>query len=168
MQENYNQRIQSGVLQPDNYQLKAVKALQQRLDSLAQGNKPKSLYLFGPVGRGKTLLMDMFYQCLFQSQAVRLHFHHFMAKIHEELNHLQGEANPMEIIAKRWSQHYSVICLDEFFVEDIGDAMILAGLWHALFNEGVSLITTSNAPPNELYRDGLARHRFEPTIDFIE
>ncbi|WP_417438515.1 cell division protein ZapE [Idiomarina sp.] len=167
MQENYNQRIQSGVLQPDKYQLKAVKALQQRLDSLARGHKPKSLYLFGPVGRGKTLLMDMFYQHLTQSQAIRLHFHHFMAKIHEELNHLQGEANPMQIIAKRWSQHYSIICLDEFFVEDIGDAMILAGLWHALFNEQVSLITTSNAPPNELYRDGLARHRFEPTIELL-
>jgi len=167
MQKNYNQLIQSGALQPDSYQLKAVKALQQRLNSLAQGHKPKSLYFFGPVGRGKTLLMDMFYQQLPKNQAIRLHFHHFMAKIHDELNKLQGTANPMQVIAKEWSQHSSIICLDEFFVEDIGDAMILAGLWQALFNEEVSLITTSNAPPSELYKNGLARHRFEPTINLL-
>lgn len=167
MQETYNQRIRSSALQPDQYQLQAVEALQQRLDSIALGHKPKSLYLFGPVGRGKTLLMDMLYQHLSESQAIRLHFHHFIAKIHAELNELQGETDPMQTIAKRWSQHYSIICLDEFFVEDIGDAMILAGLWHALFNLGISLITTSNAPPDELYKDGLARHRFEPTIELL-
>lgn len=167
MQESYNQRLQSGQLQADAHQLRAVEALQQRLDSLASGSQPDSLYLFGPVGRGKTLLMDMFYQQLPKNRAIRLHYHHFMAKIHQELNQHQGEANPMQVIAKSWAQRYSVICLDEFFVEDIGDAMILARLWEGLFRNGVSLVTTSNAPPDELYKGGLARHRFEPTIDLL-
>ncbi|RUO64878.1 cell division protein ZapE [Idiomarina ramblicola] len=167
MQESYNQRLQSGQLQPDAHQLRAVKALQQRLDSLASGNRPDSLYLFGPVGRGKTLLMDIFYQHLPKTGAIRLHYHHFMARIHQELNEHQGATDPMQAIANSWAQLYSVICLDEFFVEDIGDAMILARLWEGLFQRGVSLVTTSNAPPSELYKGGLARHRFEPTIDLL-
>ncbi len=167
MQKIYHQRIQSGSLQSDKHQHSAVNALQQRLDSLARGNQPQSLYLFGPVGRGKTLLMDLFYQYLPKDKAIRLHYHHFMAKIHTALNQRQGEADPMEAIASSWAQQYSVICLDEFFVEDIGDAMILARLWEALFNNGVTLVTTSNAPPKELYKGGLARHRFEPTIDLL-
>ncbi|MCK7459363.1 cell division protein ZapE [Idiomarina aminovorans] len=167
MQETYNQQLRSGVLQADDYQHLAVQALQQRLNELARGNKVESLYLFGPVGRGKTLLMDMFYQRLPKSQAIRLHYHHFMARIHQELNQYQGETDPMQVIAEFWARRYSIICLDEFFVEDIGDAMILARLWEQLFHQGVSLVTTSNAPPDELYKGGLARHRFEPTIDLL-
>ncbi|MDV6315797.1 cell division protein ZapE [Idiomarina sp. HP20-50] len=167
MQQSYHHRLQSGSLKSDEHQLRAVRALQQRLDAIESGYKPRSLYLFGPVGRGKSLLMDLFYQHLPANKAVRLHYHHFMARIHRELNQCQGETNPMLTIAKAWAQQVSVICLDEFFVEDIGDAMILARLWEALFDQGVSLITTSNAPPSELYKGGLARHRFEPTIELL-
>jgi cell division protein ZapE len=93
MKKIYHQRIQSGSLQSDKHQHSAVNALQQRLDSLAGGSQPQNLYLFGPVGRGKTLLMDLFYQCLPKDKAIRLHYHHFMAKIHTALNQQQGEAD---------------------------------------------------------------------------
>lgn len=167
MKKSYDKRIQSGSLQPDEHQLNAVIALQKRLDAIAEGRSPDSLYMFGPVGRGKTLLMDLFFQHLPKHTAIRLHYHHFMARIHAALNKAQGQENPMQGIAEHWANEFSILCLDEFFVEDIGDAMILARLWEALFQLGITLITTSNAPPSELYKGGLARHRFEPTIDLL-
>ncbi|MTJ02549.1 cell division protein ZapE [Idiomarina piscisalsi] len=174
MQKIYQHWIDSGKLNDDSFQRNAVAALQQRLDAISNKDSTsiKSLYLYGPVGRGKTMLMDMFSEQLrslstANSSFIRLHYHHFMARVHDALNGLQGEENPMQQIAKEWASKYSIICLDEFFVEDIGDAMILARLWESLFDAGVTLITTSNAPPGELYKDGLARHRFEPTIELL-
>ena len=174
MQQIYQSQVNSGKLNEDSFQRKAVTALQQRLDAIRNNSQApiKSLYFYGPVGRGKTMLMDMFSEQLrslstANSSFIRLHYHHFMARVHDALNGLQGEENPVQQIAKEWASEYSIICLDEFFVEDIGDAMILARLWESLFTAGVTLITTSNAPPGELYKDGLARHRFEPTIELL-
>ncbi|WP_240665281.1 cell division protein ZapE [Idiomarina sp. 29L] len=174
MQQIYQHWIDSGKLNDDGFQRNAVAALQQRLDAISNKDSTsmKSLYLYGPVGRGKTMLMDMFSEQLrslstANSSFIRLHYHHFMSKVHDALNNLQGEENPMQRVASDWAEAHSIICLDEFFVEDIGDAMILARLWESLFAAGVTLITTSNAPPVELYKDGLARHRFEPTIELL-
>lgn len=174
MQNIYQNWIDSGKLSEDRFQREAVTALQTRLDAIRNNSRStvKSLYLYGPVGRGKTMLMDLFSEQLrslktHNASFIRLHYHHFMAKVHDSLNSLQGAENPMLHIANDWSEAYSIICLDEFFVEDIGDAMIMARLWESLFSKGVTLITTSNAPPSELYKDGLARHRFEPTIELL-
>ena len=152
MQQIYQSQVDSGKLNEDSFQREAVAALQQRLDAIRKNSQApiKSLYFYGPVGRGKTMLMDMFSNSCahFQQPIHRLlgcTIHHFMARVHDALNGLQGEENPMQQVAKEWANKYSIICLDEFFVEDIGDAMILARLWESLFDAGVTLITTSNA-----------------------
>lgn len=152
----------------DDNQLTAIAALEQRRRQLAQNQPTTSLYLFGPVGRGKSMLMDLFYQNLPETAKVRMHYHHFMRQVHEQLKQYQGQSDPLVQVADAWSQQYRVICLDEFIVEDIGDAMLLATLWTALFGNGTLLVTTSNTPPGELYRGGLARHRFEPFIALLE
>jgi cell division protein ZapE len=129
---------------------------------------PAGLYFWGGVGRGKTYLMDLFFECLPVERKLRLHFHRFMQRIHNELTRLQGEQNPLVKIADDLSKSCSVICLDEFFVKDITDAMILAGLLEALFERGVVLVTTSNIEPSGLYKDGLQRARFLPAIALLE
>lgn len=128
---------------------------------------PKGLYIYGPVGRGKTYLMDLFYSTLTVPK-LRQHFYEFMASIHAELRVLQGQANPLEQVVKELAQKVAVICLDEFFVEDIADAMILSALLHGLFKAGVVLVTTSNVIPENLYRNGLQRDRFLPAIKLIQ
>lgn len=128
----------------------------------------RGLYIQGPVGRGKTLLMDLFYQQLQTPQKIRLHFHHFMARIHQELHQLSGQPDPLQHIAAQWAARYRVLCFDEFFVNDIGDAMLLGTLWRHLFNAGVVLVTTSNALPEQLYANGLQRQRFLPTIALLQ
>ena len=128
----------------------------------------RGLYMWGGVGRGKTWLMDMFYQSLPGERKQRLHFHRFMLRVHEELTELQGHSDPLEIVADRFKAQADVLCFDEFFVSDITDAMLLGGLMKALFSRGITLVATSNIPPDELYRNGLQRARFLPAIDAIK
>ena len=127
----------------------------------------QGLYMWGGVGRGKTWLMDMFFHSLPGDRKLRLHFHRFMLRVHEELTELQGQENPLEIIADGFKAQTDVLCFDEFFVSDITDAMLLATLMKALFARGITLVATSNIPPDDLYRNGLQRARFLPAIDLI-
>jgi cell division protein ZapE len=128
----------------------------------------KGLYLWGDVGRGKTYLMDMFYDCLPDEGKLRLHFHRFMARIHQALNAHSGEQDPLVQIANDLSKTCRVLCFDELFVSDIADAMILAGLFECLFEQGVVLVATSNMPIERLYENGLARHKFLPCIALLQ
>lgn len=129
---------------------------------------PRGLYMYGGVGRGKTFLMDLFDEGLGELPRLRLHFHRFMGRVHAELQRLVDTRDPLEAVAARMAARARVLCLDECFVADIGDAMILANLLDGLFQRGVVLVTTSNVAPRELYRDGLQRAKFLPAIDLIE
>ncbi len=129
---------------------------------------PRGLYIWGGVGRGKTWLMDIFFNSLTIKKKQRLHFHHFMRTIHRELAKLKGQHDPLDIIATNFSQQTQVLCLDELYVSDIGDAMLLGQLLKGLFHHGVTLVTTSNIPPDHLYQDGLQRLAFLPTIALIK
>ncbi len=126
------------------------------------------LYLWGGVGRGKTMLMDLFYECLPPDDRLRMHFHRFMQRTHQELKRLAGTPNPLESVAESFADQTSVICFDEFFVSDIGDAMILAELLEGLFERGVTLVATSNVAPDQLYENGLQRRRFLPAIELLK
>ncbi len=125
------------------------------------------LYLWGGVGRGKTWLMDTFYESLPLEQKLRMHFHRFMRHLHQELAELKDKQDPLQIVADGFAARTVVICFDEFHVSDITDAMLLGRLLEALFQRGITLVTTSNSHPNELYRDGLQRERFLPAIDLL-
>ena len=142
------------------------------LKSLFFVKKSKSvitgLYLWGGVGRGKTYLMDIFFNALHTKSKLRIHFHRFMREIHNELSLLKSKKNPLKLIAKNISKNIDVICFDEFFVNDIADAMILNGVFEELFNNGVCLVATSNVHPDFLYNDGLQRQKFIPSIDLIK
>jgi cell division protein ZapE len=129
---------------------------------------PRGLYLWGGVGRGKTFLIDLFFDTLPIAGKRRTHFHRFMREVHERLRAHAGERDPLAAIAREWGRLLRVLVLDEFFVSDIGDAMLLARLLERLFAEGVVLVTSSNAAPAELYKDGLQRARFLPAIALIE
>ncbi|CAM3785642.1 cell division protein ZapE [Rheinheimera salexigens] len=169
MLAQYQQQIETTALRYDEAQYQLIQQLQLLAQQLNAGETPRQgIYIYGPVGRGKTMLMDSFYQHLKIKQKIRLHFHHFMARVHKELDRLTGQADPLEQIAKNWAKQYKVLCFDEFFVNDIGDAMLLGTLWQALFSHGVLLVTTSNAPPSQLYVNGLQRQRFLPTISLLE
>ncbi|QOR39388.1 cell division protein ZapE [Billgrantia diversa] len=128
----------------------------------------QGLYFWGGVGRGKTYLVDTFHESLPFPDKMRTHFHRFMQRVHNELEHYKGEKNPLRLIAGKFAAEARVICFDEFFVKDITDAMILATLLEALFERGVVLVATSNIVPDELYKDGLQRARFLPAIDLIK
>jgi cell division protein ZapE len=142
-----------------------------RLKSLLGNEPPASvpgLYLWGSVGRGKTFLMDLFAASLPHGVVLRRHFHRFMGEVHDGLRALGERQSPLVDVAAGIAERCRVLCLDEFLVNDIGDAMILANLLDALFERGVSLVTTSNTAPSKLYRDGLQRARFLPAIALIE
>ena len=131
--------------------------------------KISGLYFWGGVGRGKTLLMDLFYQsAMAQTRCQRIHFHSFMNQVHSALRRKKNLEQPLQAIARDIAATTRVLCLDEFVIIDIGDAMIMAGLLETLFAEGVVLVTTSNAAPADLYRDGLQRARFLPAIDLLQ
>jgi cell division protein ZapE len=128
----------------------------------------RGLYLWGGVGRGKTMLMDAFYESLRLSRRERSHYYRFMRGVHAQLRSIKRRTQPLETVAQHLAQHARVICLDEFFVADIADAMILSGLLTGLFRRGVTLVATSNTPPDDLYRDGLQRERFLPAVELIK
>ncbi|HEX6591610.1 MAG TPA: cell division protein ZapE [Moraxellaceae bacterium] len=126
------------------------------------------LYMWGGVGRGKTYLMDLFFEALPFRRKLRIHFHRFMQRVHKELNALKGTRDPLEIVADRLQEEAVVICFDEFFVTDITDAMLLGGLFEKLFARGVTLVATSNIAPDRLYENGLQRERFLPAIALVK
>jgi cell division protein ZapE len=157
----------------DPFQQAAINALDELFGQITNPvdelrSTIKGLYLWGDVGRGKTYLMGMFYDCLPDEGKLRQHFHRFMAGIHEALNNLSGKEDPLVQIANDLSKTCRVLCFDEFFVSDIADAMILAGLFDCLFKQGVVLVATSNIPIERLYENGLARHKFLPCINLLQ
>lgn len=127
----------------------------------------QGLYVAGPVGRGKSMLVDSFYQNLRIERKSRMHYHHFMKAVHAQLAEHSGKANPLHHVALNWADAYQVLCLDEFMVEDIADAMLLGTLWRHLFELDVVLVTTSNTLPDNLYKNGLQRDRFLPAIELL-
>lgn len=132
------------------------------------GAPPKGVYLWGDVGRGKTFVMDVFFDALPFDDKLRYHFHRLMYRVHNRLKELRGETDPVDIVAEEIANQARVICFDEFFVSEIGDAMILGKLLKGLFQRGVCLVATSNIPPDELYRDGLQRQQFLPAIELLK
>ncbi|MEN7341513.1 MAG: cell division protein ZapE [Pseudomonadota bacterium] len=182
LSELYAARLAEKDWQADDAQWQTIKQLDRLRDALidyensasrrrwwhfdAVDDAPKGLYLWGGVGRGKTFMMDLFVESL-PFDVVRSHFHRFMYDVHASLKKMDGRRDPLPQIAKRLSERTRVLCFDEFFVSDIGDAMILGRLTTALFEYGVVLVATSNIPPDELYKDGLQRARFLPAIEEI-
>lgn len=138
------------------------------LPSSTANTRNKGLYVWGGVGRGKTWIMDLFYNSTPIENKIRLHFHQFMRQIHHDLHRSKGQRDPLKKIAKQWAAQYRLICLDEFHVTDITDAMLLYGLLDALFSNNVIIVTTSNIHPDELYKNGLQRERFIPAIELIK
>ena len=169
-QEDAVKRLQSlydKLVEAESERNKAMAKLRRKLKKGKE--KPvKGLYFWGGVGRGKTYLMDTFYESLPFDRKMRVHFHRFMQRVHNELKALKGEKNPLDIVSRRFADEARVICFDEFFVSDIGDAMILATLMDGLFSRGVTLVCTSNIVPDGLYKDGLQRARFLPAIDLVK
>jgi len=166
--DEYHRASQRKLFEHDAAQVEVIDQLQTLYDQLNNRQEGLGLYLWGDVGRGKTWLMDLFFDNLDFDNKLRLHFRHFMQDIHDELAHLSGRRDPLPIIAKHYSQRTRIICLDEFFVEDISDAMILYRLLEALFAQGITMVFTSNLTPKELYKNGLQRDRFLPAIELIE
>lgn len=163
----YQHALDQGGFQPDPAQHRAVESLQACHEALHQANRVTGVYLWGPVGRGKTWLMDRFHQSL-RVPARRQHFHHFMQWVHQRLFQLTGTADPLQALARELGREVRVLCFDELFVNDIGDAMLLGRLLTAMFEEGVAMVATSNQPPQQLYADGFNRERFLPAIAAIE
>ena len=174
---------------PDARQAAAVEALQSVHDALladtrapstgwlsklrqavAEERRPpvRGLYLWGGVGRGKTMLMNAFHESLPFDDKLREHFHTFMQRIHKELATLKHTVDPLKVVAERLAEQCRVICLDEFHVSDIADAMLLGRLLEALFERRLTVVTTSNMPPDDLYKTGLQRTRFLPAIAAIK
>lgn len=185
MKDDYLKAISAHGYEADEAQLQVVDllgALQKQLESgasiadrfrrLLPGSKeargPRGIYLYGDVGRGKTFLMDLFFAGLDVKRKQRIHFHRMMRDIHTRLKSVAEESDPLEKVAADIARETRVLCFDEFFVSDIGDAMILGRLLDGLFRRGVTLIATSNSRPADLYRDGLQRDRFLPAIELLE
>ncbi len=181
----YQHALQNAHFEPDPAQLTALKyflALSACLQQPVQKSwatrlykkfgeralTQRGLYLWGGIGRGKTWLMDMFFNALPFDQKLRLHFRHFMQEIHDELTQLAGQRDPLLIVARHFAQRTRILCLDEFYVEDITDAMILYRLLDAFSAQGITLVFTSNLAPTELYKNGLQREHFLPAIKLIE
>ncbi len=180
-QQIYQRTITQQGYQADPAQAETVNQLEQLYQHLHRTNgpqmhwrrafwrapSPRGIYIWGPVGRGKTFLMDLFFAHIPNGCGIRLHFHRFMARLHRELTAEQGHREPLERIASRLAKECRVICFDEFYLNDIGDVMLLGRLLEALFNKGVILIATSNRPPAELCRDSLYQDRVQPLIKLL-
>ncbi len=168
--------------QSDPAQRRAIEALQRCADDwsvyksrrssalkklINRPDIPRGVYMYGGVGRGKSFLMDCFFNVVPLKRKVRLHFHEFMREVHRELAGLQGTVNPLDVLGARMAKRYKLICFDEFHVADITDAMILHRLLMALFENGVGFVTTSNFKPDDLYPGGLHRDRILPAIALL-
>src|SRR5690554_1552411 len=165
--EAYKQALKHG-FKEDTAQATAVCYLQESYNALhSQQEQVKGVYLYGPVGRGKTWLMDRFYESL-EVPARRQHFHHFMRWVHQRLFQLTGQENPLVILARELAAEVKVLCFDEFFVSDIGDVILISGLVQELFAQGLVMVATSNQHPDDLYENGFNRERLLPAIDAIK
>ena len=182
--EKYNQALQAQGYKSDQAQRMAVQALQRCADEWAAYKSqrpsllkklmgrttpiPQGVYMYGGVGRGKSFLMDCFYQSVPVERKTRLHFHEFMREVHRELLKLQGKPDPLQALGAQMAQRFELICFDEFHVADVTDAMILHRLLESLFSNGVGFVTTSNFEPDGLYPGGLHRDRILPAIELLK
>lgn len=181
--ELYQQTLAERGFKADDAQLRAIQALQRCQDEwaaykarrsnavaklLVRPPIPRGVYMYGGVGRGKSFLMDCFFQAVPLQRKTRLHFHEFMREVHRELQELKGIADPLDELGKRIARRFRLICFDEFHVADVTDAMILHRLLDALFRNRVSIVTTSNFHPDELYPNGLHRDRILPAIALLK
>ncbi|MBT53310.1 MAG: cell division protein ZapE [Mameliella sp.] len=175
----YNSRVASGKIKPDEAQTAVLPEFERLRADLAQPVKrgffrrsveaPKGLYLWGGVGRGKSMLMDLFVETL-DVPARRVHFHAFMQEVQGRIHTLRGEGaeDPIKPVAKEISDSVRLLAFDEMQITDIADAMIVGRLFEALFEGGTTVVTTSNRVPNDLYKDGLNRQLFLPFIDLLK
>jgi len=178
--DKYNHKVKELGLQSDSLQLEAIDLLQaiinnlnslktNKLNFLSKRLYPeiKGLYMWGGVGRGKTFIMDIFFENASIKNKTRVHFVHFMQSMHFLLKKHSGKKNPIIVVAQEIARKYQLICFDEFFVEDIADAMVLGNVFKELFGLGVVLVATSNIQPQRLYANGLQRQSFIPAIDIL-
>ncbi|MEY3794221.1 MAG: AFG1 family ATPase [Betaproteobacteria bacterium] len=180
--QNYQKELKARGFKSDPAQLRAIDALERcatewshykekRSNSIKKiinhPDIPRGVYLYGGVGRGKSFLMDCFFESVPLNRKTRLHFHEFMREVHRELRELQGNADPLDILGEQMSKRFKLICFDEFHVADITDAMILYRLLDSLFKHGVGFITTSNFKPDDLYPGGMHRDRILPAIELL-
>jgi cell division protein ZapE len=181
--ELYHRALERRGFKSDASQLRAVGRLQQLYEEwtaykarrstalrrlVVRPPLPRGVYLWGGVGRGKSFLMDSFYLCLPLVRKRRVHFHHFMRDVHRELEELKGREDPLTALAERIAKRYRLICFDEMHVNDIADAMIVGRLLGRIMDLGVVCCMTSNYRPDELYKDGLKRETFLPTIELLK
>ncbi|UNU73190.1 AFG1 family ATPase [Moraxella nasovis] len=183
--QRYNEALATGNFSQDDVQATAVAYLDELYHTIVANNSeqnqgffaklfkskptaPKGLYMWGGVGRGKTWLMDMFYDSLPIERKMRMHFHHFMQFVQAELVKLQGQSDPLNKVADIIHDRAVVICFDEFFVSNVSDAMILGDLFTMLFERGITLVATSNIAPEGLYKNGIHRDRFLPAIAQVQ
>ena len=179
----YQQSLAKRGFMSDPAQWRAVERLQQLYEEwtaykarrsnalkrlLVKPPLPKGVYLWGPVGRGKSFLMDAFFLCVPLVRKRRVHFHHFMREIHRELDELRGTEDPLAAVAARTARRYRLVCFDEFHVSDIADAMILGRFLEQSIERGVEFVMTSNYAPDALYPSGLQRERFLPAIEVLK
>ena len=185
--ERYRRDLESDEFEPDAAQRRVVSRLDALYDDLTAESVPRKglldgllrrepppwpraqgVYLWGPVGRGKTYLMDSFFDTLPLTAKRRTHFYRFMQSVHAARRRHRHEPDPVGRAAYEFARRVRVLCFDEFFVSDIADAMILGRVLEVLFERGVTLVATSNVAPDELYKDGLQRVRFLPTIELLK